>query len=173
MISLVSGFSQHRLWGLVSPANKVTRAVPLPAAAKRRSPTAIYPADRATVELFGLVGTAFAVETEREFDALCTTTATMATYFTFADTAASWLTREGIPEAQARDYMARIFAGLAQTALETPEKSFQTLSSDHATRGGTNEQVLTVLTGHGVFEEFSEALDGVMRRVTAATSFRG
>ena len=168
IVSLVSGFSVRRLASLVAPATRVARAVPLPSAARRRSPTAIYPRDRDAVDLFALLGAAFAVDSEREFDALCTATATMAAYFAFADGAASWLARNGILPDQARDYIARIYAGLSDTAMEHPERSFQALAADHATRGGTNEQILTALTAHGVFEKFSEGLDGVMRRVTAA-----
>jgi len=169
VISVVSGFSVERLSGLVAPATKVTRAVPLPSAARRGSPTAIYPCDPGTVELFAQLGAAFAIDSEIEFDALCTATATMAAHFAFAANAASWLTRHGIPEAKARDYIARLYAGLAQTSLDEPERSFQSLAAGHATRGGTNEQVLTHLTAHGVWERFSEALDGVMRRVTAGS----
>jgi pyrroline-5-carboxylate reductase len=167
IISLVSGYSVERLARLVAPATRITRAVPLPSAARRRSPTGIYPRDRDAIELFTLLGTAIAVDTERDFDALCTVTATMATYFAFADGAASWLIRNGIPPEQAREYMARIYAGLSDTTLEHPERSFQELAADHATRGGINEQVLTALTAHGTFDKFAEALDGVMRRVTA------
>lgn len=166
VISVVSGFPVARLAGLVAPAAQITRAVPLPSAARRKSPTAIYPRDERTVELFGLLGASFAVDTEREFDALCTITATMATYFAFAEGAAGWLTRQGIAAQEARDYVARIFLGLAETAVEKPERSFEELAADHATRGGTNEQVLTYLREHGVFERFGEGLDGVMRRVT-------
>jgi pyrroline-5-carboxylate reductase len=108
------------------------------------------------------------VNTESEFSALCTATATMASYFAFADVIAGWLARHEVPQAQARDYVARIFSGLADTAAQAPEQSFQSLAADHATRGGTNEQVLAHLTEHGLFETFSQALDGVMRRVTAA-----
>lgn len=165
VISVVSGFPVARLAGLVAPAAKITRVVPLPSAARRKSPTAIYPRDGLTVELFALLGTAFAVDTEREFDALCTVTATMATYFAFAGGVAGWLTQEGIAAQEARDYVARIFLGLAETAVEERGSSFEQLAADHATRGGTNEQVLTYLRGHGVFERIDEALDGVMRRV--------
>ena len=70
---------------------------------------------------------------------------------------------------QARDYIARLYAGLSDTSLEEPARSFQELAAYHATRGGTNEQVLTQLTSHGTFEKFSECLDGVMRRVTAVS----
>lgn len=169
VISLVSGFSVERVASLVAPAERVCRAVPLPSAARRKSPTAIYPADDAAIELFTQLGAAFAVETESEFNAICTATATMAAYFAFEDVVASWLSRNGIPPAKARDYMARLHAGLADTAMEFPERSFQALAADHATRGGINEQVVRDLTGHGVFAHFSEALDAVMRRVSAAS----
>ena len=167
VISLVSGFSLSRVSDLVSPAGGVARAVPLPSAAKRRSPTAIYPRDNRTAELFDSLGAAFAVDSETEFAAFCTTTATIAAYFAFADGAASWLTRHGIPPEKARDYIARIYSGLADIAIEQPQRDFQSLAADHATAGGTNEQVLNDLVRHGVFESFSQALDGVMRRVTA------
>ncbi len=168
-ISLVSGFSVRRVAGLVAPAGGVTRAVPLPSAAQRRSPTAMYPRDEAAVELFALLGTAFAVDTESEFDALCTATATMAAYFAYAETTASWLGRNGIAPAKAREYVAEMYAGLAGTAVEAPERSFHELAADHATRGGINEQVINYLVEHGVFQTFSEVLDAVMRRVSAAS----
>jgi pyrroline-5-carboxylate reductase len=168
VISLVSGFSVRRVAGLVAPATQITRAVPLPSVARRRCPTAIYPADVTTIELFSLLGAAFAVESEDAFDVLCTATATMAAWFAFAATASSWLEHHGIPEAQARDYIARLFAGLAQTAVESPDRSFAELAADHATRGGTNEQVVNHLRGGGVFARYEEALDAILRRVTAA-----
>ena len=172
VISVVSGFSVQKVSGLVAPATKVTRAVPLPSAARRRSPTAVYPRDAETVELFAQLGAAFAVDSELQFGALCTVTATMATYFAFADTAATWLEGQGIAPRDARDYIARIYAGLAETASEANARGFQTLAADHATRGGTNEQVLQYMSSHGAFDRYREALDGILRRVTASAAPR-
>jgi len=169
VISLVSGFPVRKLSELVAPATQIARAVPLPSMAKRRSPTAIYPRDAIAVELFGAVGAAFEVDSESEFDALCVATATMASYFAFADTVASWLTRHGIAQTQARDYVTQIFSGLTDTARDARERDFQTLAGEHATKGGTNEQVLASLNQHAVFEHFSDALDAILRRVTAAS----
>jgi pyrroline-5-carboxylate reductase len=168
VISLVSGLSVARIAGLVAPARRITRAVPLPSAARRRCPTGIYPPDPAAAELFALLGAVYQVESENEFSAICTTTAIMAAYFAFADRAASWLVQHGVPQAKAREYIGRMYFGMAETAVERPEESFQVLAKEHATRGGTNEQVLAHLTSTGVFESYSEALDGVMRRVTAS-----
>ena len=88
----------------------------------------------------------------------------MATYFAFAGASSSWLSSHGIPEQQARDYIAHIFSGLAATALEKPGQSFAALAIDHATKGGTNQQVVNRMTEQGVFKIFNEA---ARRHITA------
>jgi pyrroline-5-carboxylate reductase len=142
VISLVSALSLRSLSEFVAPAVRITRAVPLPSTAKRLSPTAIYPADRVAFELFAAVGTVFPVERENEFDAICATTATIASYFAFNEAIASWLERQSVPASQARDYIARLFLGVTTGAVEAPERSFQSLAATHATAGGINEQFL-------------------------------
>ena len=167
VISLVGAFPLLAISQLVDPAGAVTRAVPLPAAAKRRSPTAIYPRDALALELFALLGPAFEVDTETEFNALCAATSTMATYFALADSVAAWLAGNGVAEAKARNYIAYVFSGLADTAIEAPERSFAVLACEHATPGGLNEQVRKHLAGRGLFDAVSEGLDAVMRRITS------
>jgi pyrroline-5-carboxylate reductase len=167
VISLVAGFAQKRLAELVKPAGSVTRAVPLPSAAQRRSPTAVYPHCKRTADLFGLVGEVFEVDSEAELNALGTATATMAAYFAFAEHITWWVTQHGIPPSAARDYMARVYAGLADAAMAAPRRDFDGLAAAHATPGGLNEQLLKDLREHGVFQIFSDALDAVYRRVTA------
>jgi pyrroline-5-carboxylate reductase len=166
VISLVSGLPARRLAELTAPATRISRAVPLPSAARGMSPTAIYPRDPAVVELFDRLGAVIAVEQEERFDALCVITATMASYFAFASASAAWLERHGVHPQQARDYVAHIYMGLAQTTVEAPGRSFAELAADHATRGGTNEQVLGYLKQLGVFDRFDEALDAILLRVT-------
>jgi pyrroline-5-carboxylate reductase len=165
VISIVSALSLKQISALVAPATAVVRAVPLPSAADRQSPTAIFPPDRSVAILFAKLGIVFEVETEREFDAMCSATATIASYFAFADRIASWLTGHGVSQTQAHNYMAQIFWGLASTAVGAPERSFRSLAGDHATSGGINQQVLTYLQDRGVFENISNGLDGVMERI--------
>lgn len=58
---------------------------------------------------------------------------------------------------------------LLASALETtPGADFMALTEEYATRGGINEQVLRALTEHGVFDAFSDSLDDVHRRISAA-----
>jgi pyrroline-5-carboxylate reductase len=169
VISVVSALSLRSASELVSPATRIARAVPLPSTAKRLSPTPIYPPDRLVCNLFAKLGTVFAVETESEFDAMCAATSTIAYYFAFTDRVASWLARNRVPESKARDYVARLFWGLTTAAVEAPERSFESLSSDHATAGGINEQFLKHMLELGVLENVAGGLDAVMRRIVAAS----
>jgi pyrroline-5-carboxylate reductase len=166
VISLVAGFPMRRVADLVAPAGKIWRAIPLPSVAQRRSPIAVYPAGGAAAELFGSLGTVFGVKAEEHFNAFSTGTSTLAAYFGFVGCVASWVAGKGVPEREAREYMARMFAGLADTSLEKSEQSFEDLATAHATPGGLNEQVMRDLTSHGVFNTLTEALDLVHQRAT-------
>jgi pyrroline-5-carboxylate reductase len=165
VISVVSGLSLRSLSELVAPAVHTARAVPLPSAAQRLSPTAIYPPDPVAFELFATVGTVFLVERENEFDAMCATTATIASYFALNETIASWLEQQGVPAPQARNYIARLFLGVTTGAVEASWRSFQSLAASHATAGGINEQVLKHLVAHGLLTRVAEALDAVLLRI--------
>jgi pyrroline-5-carboxylate reductase len=167
VISLVSALSLRSLSKLVVPAVRIARAVPLPSAAKQLSPTAIYPPDPMAAELFAGVGTVYPVERENGFDAICATTATIASYFAFNETIASWLAQQGVPAWHARDYIARLYFGVATGAVEAPKRSFQSLAATHATAGGINEQFLKYLAEHGVQTRVTEALDAVLDRIGA------
>jgi len=167
VISLVSALSWRSVSELVAPAVRVTRAAPLPSTAKRLSPTAIYPPHQAVCDLFAMLGNVFAVEGEKEFDAMCAATATIASYFAFTHGIASWLARHGVSESKAREYVARMFWGLTTTAVDAPERSFQSLAGNHATAGGINEQFLRHLVEHGLLTRVSEALDAVLCQIRA------
>jgi len=173
VISIIAMFGVERLRSLVSPAASVVRAVPLPSAAQRQSPTALFPANHAALELFGLVGSAFAVGSEEQFNALCTATAAVASYFAFAHTVASWLAERGVPAMEARDYVARVLPPLGEEAAHAPDLDFRSMARMHATAGGLNEQIVNRLEEQGAFGALRGALDGAMQRIGSASSARG
>ncbi len=165
IVSLIATLSLEAVSGLVAPALKITRAVPLPSVAHRLGPTSVFPPDPIAMALFDRLGTAIPVESASEFDALSTVTATMASYFAFADGLATWLVRHQVADAKARRYVAAIYQGLARTAVMEPDHSFAALAGEHATRGGLNEQILAYLTDRQVFASLSEGLDAVLHRI--------
>lgn len=167
VVSLVSALSLRSLSELVAPAVRITSAVPLPSAAKRLSPTAIYPPDPAACDLFAALGTVFPLESEKEFEAMCAATATIASYFAFTERIASWLVQQGVPESKARDYIARLFLGLTAIAVDAPERSFQSLAANHATAGGINEKFLQYLIERGLLTSVSEGLNAILDRISS------
>ncbi|HTX39072.1 MAG TPA: pyrroline-5-carboxylate reductase [Bryobacteraceae bacterium] len=166
VISIVAGFPTRRLASMGVPGDRVWRAIPLPSIAQRRSPTAVYPPGGPATQLFGSLGRVFEIRMEDHLNAFSTATSTMAAYFGFIGHIAAWVARKGVPEKQAREYMAMMFAGLTDAGLERSERSFEDLAEAHATPGGLNAQVLRDLTDHGVFETLNNALDSVHRRAT-------
>jgi len=164
IVSLIATFSRARVAALVAPAKSVTCAVPQPTVSARLSPTAIFPPDRFVASLFNDLGVAFEASTEREFDSLFATTAAMATFFTLLDTLARWLTAHDVSPTAARDYVARMFQGLADVPLRSTS-SFAELAAEFKTRGGLNEQFANLLAERGAFAACSSALDAILERI--------
>ena len=173
VISVVATVVVDRLRGLVPPAENITRAIPIPSAAQRQSPTAIYPNNEPVLHLFRQVGPAFPVDTEEQFNALGTASSAVASYFAFADSIATWLMRSGLPPLRARDYVSRMLPSLTEEVAHAPELDFRSMAAAHATPGGLNEQMLKHLETHGVFTTIHDGLDALMLRVAAASHRAG
>lgn len=164
VISFMATFGQDWLLKLVAPASRVTLVTPLPAVAFHGGPTPIYPPDDDVVALFQPLGTAVAVETAEEYQALCVATATLAGAFAYYETIADWLSAKNVPDDKARAFSGAVFYALAATARQNPDLSFSDLTHESATRGGTNEQVLAQLKDKGVYTALNQALDGIWDR---------
>ncbi|TIW71897.1 MAG: F420-dependent NADP oxidoreductase [Mesorhizobium sp.] len=169
LISLIATLSLKDIESLTVPAGHVTKALPMPMIAHRLGATIICPPDQGAGALFGRLGKVIEVADAGEFDALSVATATYASYFKYLETIHSWLTRHGVGEGIARDYIASLFKALGAAPETSPDADFRHLAQDYATRGGINEQVLRELTAHNMFEAFAESLDGIHRRITGDT----
>ena len=168
IISLIAITPLEQVRAMVAPARTVTRAVPLPLVADRCGPTPIFPSDQTAAGIFNRIGTAIEATSADQFSAYCAATATMAPYFTFAEEIADWLTRHGVPAADARRYVGTVFQGLGNIAATTQEHSLAALAGEFATRGGINEQVVAHMKARGAFDALSEGLDAVLQRMKAA-----
>jgi pyrroline-5-carboxylate reductase len=164
IVSLIATFPRARVAALVSPAQAVTCAVPQPTVSARLSPTAIFPPDRFVAAIFDELGAAFEASSEREFQALFATTAAMATFFTLLDTLARWLVKQEVSPETARNYVTKMFQGLANVPGQS-KSSFTELAAEFKTKGGLNEQFANVLAERGAFIAFSSALDLIFDRI--------
>jgi len=172
VISLMALISIERVQALVAPATRVVRAIPLPMVAMRAAVTVLYPEDSTARAIFNQVGSTIVLDSPEHFSAFSTATATMAPYFAFAGEVTDWLTRQGVAPATARSYIGGMFRGLASVAANPSAEPFPALARKFATSGGINEQVLAHLTQVGALKAVSDALDGVLYRMTEASSMR-
>jgi len=170
VISLIPAVTLDYLRGVTAPAATVTRAVPLPSAARRQSPTPVFPADPEVKAMFNKLGIAIELDREEEFEAFTTASAIMSSYFRFAETVAAWMHDEGVAASKAHAYVSQMLQGLSGTAAVSPQSTFADLVVDHQTPGGLNEQVLNSLTEAGAFKSLGQALDGILVRLDAGRS---
>jgi pyrroline-5-carboxylate reductase len=170
VISLIPAVTLKYLRSITAPSAFVTRAVPLPSAARHESPTPIYPADPIVEALFSKLGLVIELDREEEFDAFTAASAIMSSYFRMAGTVSEWMEREGVAPQKAQAYVSQILRGLAGATAASPHSNFAQLTEEHQTPGGLNEQVLNSLTQAGVFEDLSHALDKIRERLTAGRS---
>lgn len=80
----------------------------------------------------------------------------------------AWLEQRGLTEGKGRAYIAPLFASLTQTALRSKTVPLKELSSEFATKGGLNEQVLSDFEKNGGRDALISALDRVLARIQGA-----
>ena len=165
VISLIATLSYEALLPLIAPAKSLTLAAPLPTVEYGRGPTAIFPPNAAAERLFSKISVPVQVERQSQFQALFACTAELASYFELLRTCAAFLGNGGIPPADARRYVAALFAALGATAVESVTRSFQELVTDHMTKGGLNEQLHAELCREGVFASHTRSLTSILARI--------
>lgn len=163
VISVMAGISIDELKSLIAPASDVCRCIPLPAVARRAGITPVHPPQPTAKALFDRLGSAVEVPELAAYDGFAVASATMASHFEFLRTVSGWLTLHGVPGDDADRYLAAVFADLGNT-LET-RHDFEHLARDHATPGGINEYLQSMLTEAGVYDEVRTGLDRVLERL--------
>lgn len=163
VVSLIATIDIPRLERLVAPAHRIVRAVPMPFAAQRRGPLAIFPPTDWARDLLAPLGDVIEAPSAAAFDRFCGVTATMSAYFRWLGTIGDWLAAEDIPADQANRYVASQFEALSLEA--TAPFDFAAMTAAFATKGGINEQLRLDLEAAGAFDQMTQALDRVLERI--------
>lgn len=163
VISLIAATPAHHIAAWTS-ASRICRAIPLPFSQDRRDVVPVFPPLPEAMALFSALGRALAVDDQATFDLYAATSALMASYFGILETAAAWAVANGMQPADARTYLAGLFANLGHAALQSP-LDLATLRVEHATRGGLNEQVFADFAAHGGTQALTAALDTILARI--------
>ena len=168
--SLLPTFALEEITRLVAPATDVCRLLPVPAAACRQGPIAIFPAKHSAAPLFARVGALVELDQEDEFRALLAATSLMAPFFAANDAVARWLITKGVTQQHARRYVAQLAAALANRALDEAE-SFERLVAEHTTPQGLNAQALRELGSAGICKDLGRALDLIDSRIRGLADY--
>jgi pyrroline-5-carboxylate reductase len=164
VLSALAGIRLEQLREWVAPAGAVVRAIPLPAAADRRSLTVMYPDNAVARGLFGRVGGVLVPDAEPTLEVFSAATSTFAAHVDYLATIAGWLAEHGVADDAAAAYTMHVFGLLGRSLLEQPG-SFAELTDRYMTPGGLNEQLRTDLRDDGVPDLVRQALDRVLARV--------
>jgi pyrroline-5-carboxylate reductase len=169
IISLIAAFSCERLAPLLKPAHQIVRAVPMPFAAQRRGPLALYPDPDWAADLLRPLGELIAAPSEATFNRFCAITATMSSYYLWLGGLTDWLAAGGIaPDLAARYVTSQIHALSLVPAELSEQVDFDRLAERFATKGGLNEQVAAGLSAVGMFDALRLQLDRVLLRIEGA-----
>lgn len=163
VISLIAGLDHERLrdW---TGATRICRAIPLPFVEHGNDAVPVFPPMPEAIQLFGALGQAIPVDDRVAFDAYAALSALMGSYFGIVEMAQDWGVAQGLPEADARAYLGRLFANLG-SVMQTSPLSLAELRHDHSTAGGLNEQVFAEFMKAGGATALTGALHSVLRRI--------
>lgn len=180
VLSVIATLGLERLRPLLAPASAIARAVPMPFAAQRRGPLAVFPAPDWATALLAPLGDVIVAPTATAFDRFCGITATMAAFFRVLGSMSDWLIEGGVPAPLAARYVVGQIQALCAVpgAGATPPDGgqpgdaidFARLAERFATRGGINQQVVDQLQAAGGFELLPAALDRVLLRIEGRTT---
>jgi pyrroline-5-carboxylate reductase len=164
VMSVLAGVRLDRLREWAAPAAHVVRLIPLPSAASGRSLTAMYPDNAVARDLFGRVGGLVVPDEESTLKVFSAATATFAAHLDYLTTIAGWLTDHGVDHDAATAYVRHTFGELGRS-LSRRTDPLATLTDEHMTPGGINEQFMTDLRHDGMPDMVRRALDRVLARL--------
>ncbi len=115
--------------------------------------------------LIGPVAKIVRAENADQFHALWATTSMLAPYFGLLGSVANLPRGPGVPAEAADSYVAAMFHSIADTGLKVRGEGFEEITSEHATPGGLNEQMLRELTHAGNYDNVSRGLSLIFERL--------
>jgi pyrroline-5-carboxylate reductase len=168
VINLLSDKSLDQIRAWIGPTEVLIHMVPLPFAARRIGPIAIYPPQSEVERIFAPLGQIVSVETAREIHVLAAITALMAPYYTLLHELVTWCGSYGVDELSAKAYTTSLFSAMNQLADDAEEGRLARMA-EIMTPGGLNYMAKQYLLTKNAFNPWAEALDPVMDRLEGKT----
>ncbi|CAE8618325.1 unnamed protein product [Polarella glacialis] len=169
VLSLVAGFSLSRLQELAVPATECATAIPLPAVARRKGATLVYPPKAFAKAIFEPLGTCVCVENDAHFKRMLCVSCIMGDFYKRQLTISSWLASGGVPEADAAAWTGATFATFAADSCQAGPSTFKHLVEEQ-TPGGLNEFAWRAQEEDGSYNSLLLSLNAVHHRVVTGAA---
>ncbi|MEM7170305.1 MAG: pyrroline-5-carboxylate reductase dimerization domain-containing protein [Pseudomonadota bacterium] len=164
VISACAGVCLDRLEPLCAPA-RVSRAMPISAAAVGASPSLLYPYNDRAADLLGLWGSVIALESEASFETASVNAAAYAWFFALFDSLVQVNEAAGLETGTARRLVLETASAAAQMAEAQSDQSVAQILESLATKGGISAQGLAIIEAEKGLTAWQDAFRAVHQRL--------
>ena len=167
LVSVVAGVDIETLREVVPGTVEIVRAMPVSSAAAGASPTLVYPANAAVLELFDHCGEAIATEREAYFDQGSILACVYSWYFALFEELIASVEGPDLPRELASRLVTGMAKGAAELALENAHRSPGEIAAGIATEGTFSRQGLDLLRQRKAFPPWREACELLGKQLAA------
>jgi len=164
ILSFIPVIPLETLAGMVRPARRVFKVLPLPYVAKHLGLVPFFPADAAVAGLVRSLGEPMPVRDERELHLLWAVTGLISPFYAHLELIQAWCAAGGADPAVSKRYTASMFASLAALAESPDSGDFADLAFEAATPGGMNEMALRMTREGTTYPDLRRSLDAILKR---------
>lgn len=164
VVSLIPFSTHANMLRLVAPADKITRATPLPTVVNHICPIQVYNSNPEVNVLLECIGQVLDVKTEEQLHTIWTLTCLISPYYDLMSEISNWAVRNSVDKHLADKYVADMFNSLAFAASKNMNPDFSSLSSHAATPGGLNEWTAKEIARKGANVEYTKAADYILSK---------
>lgn len=164
VVSLIPSIKHTALLRILSPATKISRAIPLPTVVNHNCPVAIYNSEGSVKEIISHLGEPIIVNNENHLHALWAMTGLIAPYYDFLNELTEWAVSKGIDESLASAYIAQMYHSISSASAKESKIDFNELVKNASTPKGLNEQAVNEIREKGIGDIFRTALDNLLKR---------
>jgi pyrroline-5-carboxylate reductase len=164
VLSVIPVIPRQELCGLVKPAGRVFKVLPLPYVARHMGLVPFFPADAGVAAILGPLGEPLPLHDERELHLLWAVTGLISPFYALMEAIQGWCAAGGADGEISRRYTASMYACLASLAESKTGTGFADLAREAATPGGLNEMALKMIEGGSTFPDLRRALDAILAR---------
>ena len=164
VISFVPYLRYSELFKVVAPANKISRAIPLPTVVNHNCPIPIFNSNETVKKVLSYLGKPLLIEDENQLHALWTLTGFIAPFYDLLKELSDWATSKGANETIANQYIADMFYSLLFSNQKAKNIDFSELMKEATTPNGMNEQAGKEIKERGAHLAYRIAADNLLKR---------